>query len=377
MGTASLSGRRNPGIGVYLPGSWPDRSAGIAPDVPNAEDVERLMRPALSAAADRLSYLGDGEPGRGYLIYLSESLRREPGIAVAREGDWSTFRRRTVLRTRRPLSRLPELDPHLRYARFARRSLPVLRKLRPEYRAEDLALLVGIPSPLSAAAVTFGPQRALLYQRAFRRATVRQIAAVSELGPDVAFQVEATVETVAVASVPSCLRKSVSRLAADNICRLAALAPPGTRFTVHLCLGSLHGVAAARPDDSRPLVMLANAIGMGWPPDRRLELVHLPLAPADSVASIDPQVYAPLAGLALPETTTLALGMVTADQPWPAQVRAVELASDAVAKAGTYRLSVAPSCGLLSKTEEVAAETVRRTARLAEQLTAPTGAADL
>jgi hypothetical protein len=287
---------------------------------------------------------------------------------VARDGDWSSVQKRVVLRSRPVLGRLPDLDRHLRYAQFARRSLPVLRRLRAARGIGELSLLVGIPSPLSTAAVAFGPAGAVLYEREFRRATGRQIALAAQLGEDVAFQVEAVLETIAVAHVPPALRPAAAWAAAGRIRALVALAPRGTRFTVHLCFGSLHGRAALHPSSARPLVVLANAIGRRWPRGRELELVHLPLAQADRDASLDRGYYAPLARLAVPEATRLALGIVSCSQPWPSQVAAAELARAAVAEAGAYRISVSPPCGLLSRTQQDATEITRRAVRLAEEL---------
>jgi hypothetical protein len=353
---------------VYLPGSWPEEDLVIAPDDPGEETVERLMSAPLAVAAGRIAYLGDGEPGRGYVIYISESLRREPGITAVRDGDWSSLGERVVLRSRRVLGRLPGLDGHLRYAQFARRSLPVLRRLREARGIGELSLLVGIPSPLSVAAVTFGPTGAVLYERGFRQATARQIALAARLGEDVAFQVEAVLETVAVASVPPALRPAAAWAAAGRIRALAALAPPGTRFTVHLCFGSLHNRAALYPPSARPLVALANAIARRWPHGRELELVHLPLAQAGRDAATGREYYAPLGGLAVPEATRLALGIVSCRQPWPSQFAAAELARAAIAEAGPYRICVSPPCGLLSHTQQDATEITRRAVRLAEEL---------
>lgn len=357
----------SPDVTVYLPGSWPEEDPVIAPDAPGAETVERLMGAALDVAAGRLAYLADGEPGRGYVTYISGSLRAEPGITVVRDGDWSSLDERVVLRNRPVLGRLPGLDRHLRYAQFARRSLPVLRRLRAERGIGELSLLAGIPSPLSVALVVFGPV-GVVYERAFRRATARQITLAAPLGEDVVFQIEAVLETVAVAGVPTLLSPAVAWAAAGRISVLAALAPPGTRFTVHLCFGGLHGTAVLHPSSARPLVALANAIGRRWPRGRVLELMHLPLAQADRDAALDRDYYAPLARLTVPETTRIALGLVSHRQPWPSQVTAATLASAAIAEAGAYRLSVSPPCGLLSRTGEEAAEITRRAVRLAEDL---------
>lgn len=364
----SVTNHGSPAVTVYLPGSWPEKDLVIAPDDPGEETVERLMSAPLSVAAGHIEYLADGEPGRGYVIYISESLRREPGISVAREGDWSSLEERVVLRNRPVLGRLPDLDRHLRYAQFARRSLPVLRRLRAARGIGELSLLVGIPTPLSVAAVTFGPAGAVLYERGFRRATARQIALAARLGEDVVFQIEAVLETVVVASVPPALRPAAAWAAAGRIRALAALAPHGTRFTIHLCFGSLHNRAALHPSSARSLMALANAISGRWPRGRELELVHLPLAQADRDASPDREYYAPLAGLALPETTKLALGIVSCRQPWPSQVAVAELALAAIADAGAYPISVSPPCGMHGQTEQDATEITRRAVRLAEEL---------
>ena len=116
--------------GVYLPGSWPGEGGDVDPDGVTAEAMARLMRAPLSLAAHDLACLADGEPRRGYVIYLVQSLCREPNVRVARAGDWSSFGDRTVLAKRHLWSRLPDLDRHLRYAAFAERSLPVLRRVR-------------------------------------------------------------------------------------------------------------------------------------------------------------------------------------------------------------------------------------------------------
>ena len=222
--------------GVYLPGSWPGEGGDVDPDGVTAEAMARLMRAPLSLAAHDLACLADGEPRRGYVIYLVESLCREPNIRVARAGDWSSFGDRTVLAKRHLWSRLPDLDRHLRYAAFAERSLPVLRRVRGEYSRSDLPLLAGIPSPLTAAAVVFGMAGLVLYRRPFRLATAREMARIQALGTDVMFQLEAPAETVALASAPAWLRPLLAGVLGADICRLARMAPEGARLTVHLCL---------------------------------------------------------------------------------------------------------------------------------------------
>src|SRR5215470_15329742 len=79
-----------PAPGVFLPGSWPCGGYTIAPDEATADTVEPLIREPLSIAAPELTCaLGDGEPWRGYVMYQSWSLSKDPGIRVVRQGDWA------------------------------------------------------------------------------------------------------------------------------------------------------------------------------------------------------------------------------------------------------------------------------------------------
>jgi hypothetical protein len=55
---------------------------------------------------------------------------------------------------------------------------------------------------------------------------------------------------------------------------LAAAAPAGARFGVHLCLGDMNHKAYGRMTDAAPLVQLANAIAARWPAGR-------PIGPAE------------------------------------------------------------------------------------------------
>lgn len=352
--------------GIYLVGSWPHDSYRIAPDEAGPDVVERLMREPLSLAAPELACLGDGEPGRGYVIYLSESLRAETGIKVARAGDWSGFDDRVVLRRRRPWSRLPALDRHLRYFDFAARSLPVLRRLRAEFSRSDLSLLVGVPSPTTVSGVLFGIRGPLLYRRSIQRATEQELARVRRLGEDVVIQLELTAETVAVTSLPTAASRLLARLFARQTLRLIRAMPSGTQVAVHLCFGSLHGEPGSRLSSLTPLVTLVNALTDGWPADRKLAFVHLPVTTVADVASTAAARYEPLAGLRLPAETELAVGVVRTAQPEAEQLQALQQVAAAV-PAGTP-LRVSTPCGLLSVSADDAVAAVERAVRLAREL---------
>lgn len=351
--------------GIYLTGSWPCDGYRIDPDAAGQETVAPLMKEPLALAAGHLAYLGDGEPWRGYMIYIPESLKHEPALKVARTGGWTSIRDRTVIARRRPWCRLPALDPHLRYSRFAERSMPVLARLRQEYRARDLALLAGIPSPLTVSVLTFGIPGPLGCHRAVRRATAREIASIGRLGRDAVIQLELCAETIAMCTMPGAAQPAAARLLAVSTLKLARQIPPGTRIALHLCFGALRGKSQVTPPPSlAPLVSLVNALTARWPEDQPLEVVHLPLVALRTGISLDPAYYAPLRRLRLPRGTQLALGFVTSDQTEEELHAIFRLARQAVP--GGPPLRVAPPCGLRDETPDSARKVVERAVSIAD-----------
>ena len=78
-------------------------------------------------------------------------------------------------------------------------------------------------------------------------------------------------------------------------------APERSRYGLHLCLGDLNNESMGRPVDAGPLVALANALMAAWPAGRTLEYLHVPLAHGSEIPSMDPDYYAPLSDLWLPD----------------------------------------------------------------------------
>ena len=145
-------------------------------------------------------------------------------------------------------------------------------------------------------------------------ATVREIAAIrAEAGDDVIFQIESVVSMVAVARTPEAQQAEVAAQMAGAIAFMVAMAPEGTRFGVHVCLGDFHHRALAEMGSARPLVTLANRLAAIWPQGRPLEYVHAPFAAADKPGSLEPSWYEPLADLDLPEDVRFAAGFVHED----------------------------------------------------------------
>ncbi len=262
-----------------------------------AATPEEAMRAMLSA--ELLHTLPTGETHR-YEFYIQpviEDLVRQGALEVKRQGTWQSSRQRTLHRPARG-TRLTADRMDLGYLREAESVLPLFHRLRGD---REFALQIGMPTDFTLAFIALGPGGLRANRAAFTAATVREITAIRELaGDDVVIQLEATAELILAARLQPAHRRADAVLGLSRgIAALAAAAPEGTRFGVHLCLGSLHNRARARLHDTRPLVDLANAVARQWPASRPLEFVHGPLAAGEVPPPAEPAFYAPLRDLAL------------------------------------------------------------------------------
>ncbi|MFF3566960.1 hypothetical protein [Nocardia jiangxiensis] len=147
-----------------------------------------------------------------------------------------------------------------------------------------------------------------------------------------------------------------------GIAALAAAAPEGTRFGVHLCLGSKGNRTRAVPRSARPLVDLANAVARHWPSGRTLEFVHGPLSGVSHPPSDDPGFYAPLADLALPVGTAFYAGFVHESPDEDQQMRTLHMIEQAL---GRPVNAVASPCGSGRDSRELAEVHMARACALA------------
>lgn len=338
---------------VHFVGSFPAGSTDVA------------MRAMLDSAGARLRTLPTGETRR-YEFYIQpiiEDLVAQGVLAVKKPGTWRSSRERTIHRVARG-AELPAAAMDLGYLCEAEEALPIFRELRAIRALPDLALQIGMPTDFTLTFIAMGAAGLRRHRPAFREATVRAIAAIRELaGDDVVVQLEATAELVLMARAQP-LHRLVDRALGlgEGIAALAAAAPEGTRFGVHLCLGSLRNKARGRLRDARPLVDLANSVVRRWPRGRVLQFVHGPFAAGDIPPSAEPGFYAPLADLALGAGTDFYAGFVH-DVPTEAQqARTLRVIEDAL---GRPVDGVACACGLGRRTRPVADELMARARVLA------------
>ncbi|WP_054811252.1 hypothetical protein [Nocardia arizonensis] len=339
---------------VHFVGSYP------------AESTEEAMLALLDGAGSRLLTLPTGETCRYeyYVQPIIAGLVAQRALEVKRAGSLNSSRERTIHRVPRGAELTGDMM-ELGYLGEAREALPIYRRLRDERELPGLPLQIGMPTDFTLAFVAMGVDGVRSHRIAFRDATVRDIAAIREFaGEEVVIQLEATAEMVLMAKSQPLHRRLEAVLGiGKGIAALAAAAPAGTRFGVHLCVGSMNNRSRATMRDARPLVDLADSIARHWPSDRPLEYVHGPLAAGNIPPAVDRRFYAPLAELDLPPDTRFVAGFIhesPSQEEQSATLRMIEAAL------GRRVDGIASACGLGRRPRSVADAMVARAAALAD-----------
>jgi hypothetical protein len=339
----------------------PERHAHLVGSLPGA-DPREAMSQALDILGPHLLSLPDGETGerRNWIISIIESMREHPDLEVARKGDWSDYDKVPKLRIRKG-RKLYGANLDFGHVAAVKESWPVFTQLRDSAGLPELVFQAGVPGDFDLAMFTLGPVAAMRNRSPFTEATLNEIHGVSAItGGDVVFQIEVPVELVMVARAPAAGRAAAATLAAKTVTGLAAAAPAGSRFGVHLCLGDMNNRALGRMTDVGPLVALSNAIVKGWPSSHALEFVHAPFSAADHPAPTDSAFYRPLANLVIPRGTRFAAGFAHEAQSISDQLRVRDLIDDGVGRA----VDIASACGLGRRSFTDGRTVLERTAEL-------------
>jgi hypothetical protein len=321
--------------GVHLVGALPGDSA------------QEAMAAALTRLGPYLRTLSDGETGpRSMWIQTNiANLRDHPDVELVQDGALTSYQDIPQFKVKEGHEPTGEaLERPLVMADAFRASYPLFKRLRAEHGRPDLAFQVGIPSHVDYAMVAFGPAglSPAIYG-ACLEATSRQVNAIQERSDgDVVFQLEMPTALIAIAMAADPDQPATAADMAKRMVELAARAPEGARFGLHLCLGDLNHKALATMGDIRPVVLLSNEIARRWPAGRTLEFVHAPFAAADKPPSFGPAFYEPLRGLALASSTRFAAGFVHEDV---ALDRSKELLTRIESLLGR-RVDVSAACGL-------------------------------
>jgi hypothetical protein len=320
---------------THLVGAWPGFSGAHAMDT------------ALARLGPHLLRMTDGETGERsqWVLPTMDWLRANPDVELVADGDYSDYEHGTRYAVREGRT----FDPahiELGYHRFFGRSYPAFRELRARHGHPGISFQIGCPAPVDLAVDSFGFEVAQAdhsIAQAYAAATLREIEAIrADADDDVIFQIETVVSMVAVARTPEEHQAGVAAQMAGAIAFMVAMAPEGTRFGLHLCLGDFHHRALAEMGSARPLVTLANTLAASWPQGRPLEYIHAPFAAAQKPGSLDPSWYEPLADLDLPEGVRFVAGFVHEDLG-VAELREVQTL---IERHVGHEVDVAATCGL-------------------------------
>lgn len=326
--------------------------------------AEEAMTAALDRLGSHLRWLPDGETGerQDWIVHIIDSFREHPDLELVREGLWTDYNDIPRFRVRRG-HRLSAESLDFGHVAAFEQNFPTFLQLRRRYGRGDLAFQHGIPGDFDLALFTLGPVGAFRHRAAFTEASVAAICALHEqAGGDVVFQIEVPAELVFVAKTPPPARRPLAAYLARGITELAAAAPHGARFGVHLCLGDMNHRALARMRDVSPLVHLANAIATGWPAGRPLEFVHAPFAAAVEPPPNERRFYNPVEAMRLPPGTEFIAGFVHEAH----SLRAQQALRDHLDALVGGPVAVATACGLGRRPPERALATMERAAALCE-----------
>lgn len=324
-------------------------------------DTDEALDLFYERIGPRLRTVPDGETGdrQDWIQGLIESFRQHSKLEPARPGDWSDYDKTPTFRVRRG-EKLTSRDLDLGYLRHFEASWPAFAARR----TDGQRFQVGVPGDLDLSFFTFGnPVRALRHRAAFRNATLRDVRAIhARAGDDVVYQLEVPFELIGLTFMPAVAGRVAAAFFARVIADLVRRAPEGSRWGIHLCLGDMNHRSMGRLKDVGPIVWQANAIIDRWPAGRVLDFIHAPLAAGIEPPPLEPEFYAPLRDLRLPEETRFIAGFVHEERTFTEQQK---LLGELDALLGRP-VDVACSCGLGRRSREDAVRTIDLAVALAD-----------
>ncbi len=333
-----------------------DRRAHLVGSLPGP-DARTAMSRALDLLGPNLGSLPDGETG-GRDNWVADPISRLGGHRALERRKGLGGRTAERLRVRRGAT-LYGATLDLGHVAAARASHPVFQELTGG--SADIAFQQGWPGDLDMAVLALGVGDGIRHRRAFTEATLAEIRDVRGIvGASLLAQLEVPVELVLAARAPAWARHRLVRTLAGGVARLAAAAPAGTRFAVHLCVGDQDHRAMVVPDDVGPLVALANEIVRQWPAHNPLVLLHAPFAAGERPANTEPAFLAPLRGLQVPEDVQFAAGFAHEEQDLTAQVGIRDRTEDLLQR----EVTIAAACGLGRRSETAGTAVLTRMAEL-------------
>lgn len=352
---------------THLVGAWPGFSA------PHAIEV------AFTRLGPWLDRLSDGETGlrSQWVTPVVEGMRANPDVEMTQDGDYTHYEKTPKYKVREGQTLNPA-NIELGFRRAFEGSYPAFKELRARYGRDDVRFQVGVPSPIDLAVVCFGPAAFAdpSLTQAFLSAEIKEIGEIAALADpeDVVFQLESIVAIPAVsAQQTSGDSHAVTGGSDEMLGRISGLfaavaqgAPENTHFGSHLCLGDFNHEAFSKQGSVEPIVHLVNALMERWPEGRPFDYIHVPFAAASQPPPTDPQFYAPLSELRLPDGVRLVAGFVH-EHVDEAGHRAL-LAT--IEQAAGREVDIAATCGLGRRPNDAEAYEAMKMSRVLLETTA-------
>jgi hypothetical protein len=319
--------------GVHLIGSVP------------LADAEIVFRTLAGELGPWLRRLPDGETGERHrwIYWQREMLLRHPAMEVdptappfeLRQWDGALIRTTELLRFK------PGIDPATvtfatGYAEAAIASYAVFRRLRAEGTIPGgVRFQVCLPTPMASGYMYVSPNALADYLPTYERALLAALEAILGAIPheDLSIQWDVCQEVLVFedffAHRPASYRDDIFA----ELAKLGDRVPDDVDCGYHLCYGSPRDEHLVMPKDMAILVEITQ--GLLARLQRLMDFLHLPV-PRDRS---DDAYFAPLGALALPEATTLYLGLIHDGD------HAGDLARIAAARRVVPRFGIATECG--------------------------------
>jgi hypothetical protein len=315
-------------IGAHIVGRFP---------LDGPEDVFRTIS---EHAGPLLRSMPDGETETGWVVEQGAILAQVPQLETS-------SRMLPGIDTPLPCIALRDgaragdvVFPELGYARIAASSSEILSRLKDEGAIrKDVRLQVNFPSPMTVVGAIIHEDHSGTLDGGYERAILREVRQVLDAIPHDQLTIgwDIPSETVALEGghMWRLWFEPSETAIIERLSRVAAVVPDEVPMGFHVCLGSPGNKHVLVPEDARNQVALMNSLATQLP--RPVNWLHAPV-PRD----VEPERYlAPYAGLDLPDTCSLYLGVVDIADGLDATRHRIRAAQ---AVAGTF--GVATVCGL-------------------------------
>lgn len=324
-----------------------------------AQTAEEAFRLAVENMGDRLERLPDGEVGERDTWIRWQHARIGASSQLTNSDADNVYVPVKPFRIIDAIESADEIEfPNLGYADAAIESYVVFERLVEEGTIPArMRFQVGLPTPLSVALFYIEPGSRPLFEQAYERALLTEIARMLKCIPAdrLAIQWETVSEFAMLEGVmESHIEGDLMSEITVRVARLVDGVPEAVHVGLHLCYGDSGHKHFCEPADAAFLARVS--AGIVASATRPVAWIHMPVPKERD----DTDYFAPLAMLVLPEATKLYLGLVHHTGGQDGTERRIKAASALVREFG-----VATECGLGRRDPETMAGLMRQHADVA------------